>query len=123
MLLKVGLPTGVATIGFHLLNREHNELAAPSEHVIVASHPDALAIPDGPHTHTEIEEPMPPASHFAVAGSTTSSGDDLLSWQNNSMDVANQIASRRRAHHPAYYDMQPSNAALFYQAVRSTQST
>src|SRR5712691_1694349 len=34
---------------------------------------------DLPHTHTEMQEPMPPASHFARPAQGTSSGDDL-SW-------------------------------------------
>ena len=42
---------------------------------------------DRPHTHQEIEEPMPPASHFDVAVQSTSTGP-MFSGYDGASDIA-----------------------------------
>lgn len=71
---------------------------------------------DPPHTHQEIEEPMPPPSHSAVPEQRPPVVD--MSWQNNSVSVAADITIRpRRDLHPANM-MSSTNPALLENVAR-----
>lgn len=115
LLLKLGVPTGVAAVGLHVVSKEHVDLALPTSATFDASAPSET---DEPHTHTEVEEPQR-ATESAGPTLMPPRGDDL-SWSGNSLDVTNEIARRRPVRQTAFYDAQPSPAPLFYEAVRST---